>query len=75
MTAHHSARERIESAFRSVCIGIALERSTDPNALSTGERSKLENYGLECFRLGIEYGKENTARESRRPTKPAPPEE
>lgn len=67
-------QQRIAPSLRNVCVGISLDRFTSPDEMSTGEVSKLENYGLECFRLGMEYEKElrEDARNSQRPTIPAP---
>jgi hypothetical protein len=69
-------RQRIESPLRTVCTGLALERFTTLDEMSTGELSSLETYGLECFRLGMEYEREKSARavapNSQRPTQPAP---
>lgn len=65
----------IAHALRAACQGIALERSTGPDEISSGERSVMQNFGLECFRLGGEYERARAQRESQRPTIPAPPED
>jgi hypothetical protein len=68
-------RQWIAASLRNICVGISLKRFTNPDEMSTDELSMLENYGLECFRLGIEYEREQMARDSQRPTIPAPPED
>lgn len=63
----------IEQALRRVCASLSLSRFGGLDELSSQDSSTLEDYGLDCFRLGMEFQKDRDR--AQRTTRPPPPED